>query len=104
MEFIRNLEKDGFSEEEFQNINSCLENLFSTIAGTVGGDREFGIDISEIVGMPFEVAKNILSIEIMEKVDRYEPRVEVSDIEFIEEEGKLVPVIFLKRREEEDED
>lgn len=104
MDFIRNLDKGGFSEGEFKDVTACLDNLFSTIAGTLGGDRDFGIAIDEIVGAPNEVAKNLLTIEITEKVDRYEPRVEVSEIVFIEEEQVLKPVIFLKKREDKDED
>ena len=54
---------------------------------------------------PTEEAENLITLEIIEKIDKYEPRVEVNDIEFeYNDEGKMVPKIYLKKREANDEE
>lgn len=60
-----------------KNINT----LFGTPEGTVPGDRHFGISW-DFVGMPGPVVQNLLSLEIIEKVDEYEPRLTVLNISF----------------------
>ena len=105
MEFENEIENDGFSEEEFRDVNECITNLLSTIAGEQGLDRDFGIDTNGITDVSAEEAENLLTIEIVEKNDRYEPRVEVDDIEFTHDDtGKLIPKIYFKKREAEDEE
>ena len=105
MDFISELEKNGFSEEELKDINECLTNLLSTIVGEQGLDRDFGIDVNGIMDAPPEQSKNMTSLEVIEKVDKYEPRVEVDNIGFkLRDDGKMIPVIFFKKREVEDEE
>lgn len=96
------LEGDGFSSEEYADTRQCLETLLSIRAGSQPLDRELGIDFDGIVGYPADVAKNMLSLEIIEKVGRYEPRVEIDTIEFEDNmEGLLCPHIhFIKAKEE----
>ncbi len=102
MEFIVDLEGDKLSREEYADIKRCLETLLSIRAGSQPLDRNLGIDFDNIVGYPTEVAKNILSLEIIEKVARYEPRVEVDYIEFENNmDGRLSPHIhFIKAKED----
>ena len=93
MKFENEINKAGFSEEELNDVNECISNLLSTIAGEQGLDRDFGIDISDITDMTTE------------EVERYEPRVEVDDIEFVHDnEGRVMPIIYFKKREMEDEE
>ena len=88
-------EAEGFTPEEFEDIKMCLETLLSIRAGSQPLDRELGIDYEQTVGFPLDVAKNMLSLEIIEKVERYEPRVEVSSVTFTEDaDGQLVPHIY----------
>ena len=75
-------EAEGFTPEEFEDIKMCLETLLSIRAGSQPLDRELGIDYEQTVGFTLDVAKNMLSLEIIEKVERYEPRVEVSSVTF----------------------
>lgn len=94
------LEGRGFSPEEFADIKQCLETLLSIRAGTQPLDRNLGIDLDSIVGYPLDVAKNMLSLEIIEKVDIYEPRVEVESIDFeANTDGQLKPIIHFVKRE-----
>lgn len=91
----------GFSPEEYADIKQCLETLLSIREGSQPLDRELGINFDEIVGYPMDVAENMLSLEIIEKVERYEPRVEVDFIEFEDNaDGLLCPYIhFIKAKE-----
>lgn len=102
MEHRIDLEGEGFSQQEFEDIRLCLDTLLSVRAGSQPLDREFGINFDSIVGFPVNVAKNMLSLEIMEKVDRYEPRVKVDCIDFLnDEDGILRPHIhFVKAKGE----
>lgn len=105
MDFINELDSESFSEEELNDINECVSNLLSTIAGEQGLDRNFGIETREIMDAPTEEAENLIALEIIEKIDKYEPRVEVDDIEFeYNGEGKMIPKVYFKKREADDEE
>ena len=98
MESTIELYGQGFSEEEFADIKKCLETLLSVREGNQPLDRGFGINLDEIVDYPVAVAKNMLSLEIIEKVERYEPRVKVEGIEFEENtDGRLCPHVYFGR-------
>ena len=92
----------GFTPEEYADIKQCLQTLLSVREGSQPLNREFGINFDEIVGYPVDVARNMLSLEIIEKVEKYEPRVEVDHIEFEGNmDGQLRPHIhFIKARED----
>lgn len=88
-------DSEGFAPDEFEDIKMCLETLLAIRAGSQPLDRDLGIDYEQIVGFPLDVAKNMLSLEIIEKVERYEPRVEVSSVTFTgDTDGQLVPHIY----------
>lgn len=88
-------DSDGFTPEEFIEVKRCLETLLSVRAGSQPLDRDFGINYDGIVGYPDPVAENMLSLEIIEKVERYEPRAEVDNITFDHSEnGELIPHIY----------
>ena len=102
MEHRIDLEGEGFSPEEYADIKQCLETLLSIREGSQPLDRELGINFDEIVGYPLDVARNMLSLEIIEKFDRYEPRVEVESIEYEDNtDGLLCPHIHFVRAKEE---
>ena len=96
MEDIINVEY-AFSSADLKDIRRCIENLYSTRAGSQPLDREFGIDYDGVLGMPTEVAKNQLALEIMDKTARYEPRVSVDFIDFVIDaaSGKMIPTAHL---------
>lgn len=94
-------EESGFSEEEFLDVRKCLETLLSIRAGSQPLDRNLGIDYDGIVGYPIAVAQNMISLEIMEKVSVYEPRVQIASITFEGSiDGSLVPHIRIIKAEE----
>ncbi len=100
MESYIELEGSGLSAEEFSDIKQCLETLLSIRAGSQPMDRNLGIDYDSIVGYPLDVAKNMLSLEIIEKVGIYEPRVEVTSVEFEgSTDGQLRPHIHFMKAE-----
>ena len=87
------------------DIIRCLNILYSTRAGSQPMDRDFGIDYDGVVGYPLEVAKNKLSLEIIDKTEKYEPRVTVVFVKFETNvtEGKLIPTIRVAKVGEIDE-
>lgn len=94
----------GFTPEEFEDVKQCIETLCSIQAGSQPLDRELGIDYDGIVGYPLNVASNMLSVELIEKISTYEPRVEVESVEVeIGSNGQLIPHIRLLKSEEEEE-
>jgi phage baseplate assembly protein W len=92
-----------YSSNEIEDIKRCLVTLYSTKAGQQPLDREFGLT-SEFIGMPLEVSKNLFALEVIEKTERYEPRVQVLDITYNEnyDSGYLEPVILLGASDEDD--
>ena len=94
-----------FISEELEDINRCVSNLYSTRAGSQPMDREFGIDYDVVVGLPLETAKNQLSLELIEKTERYEPRVAVDSVDILVDavSGQLTPTVHLVKGEADNE-
>ena len=87
------------------DIVRCLNTLYSTRAGSQPMRRDFGIDYDGVVGYPLEVAKNKLALEIIEKTETYEPRAAVTSVDFDVDvnNGRLIPIIHVKKAGETDE-
>lgn len=84
--------------EEAEDVCECLKVLYSTRAGELGLDRDFGISM-DAVDCPIAVAKALISAEIVRKTKRYETRVEVTRIEWDDSkvgEGILIPKVVLQ--------
>lgn len=71
--------------------------LYTTPAGSVPLDRDFGIDIS-VIDAPLEVAKGRLTVEYTEKTRQYEPRANVKQVNFESDklEGRLIPRVVIE--------
>ena len=69
------------SDAERDEITRNVRNIILTPVGTCPLYRDFGIDTS-FVDCPLDVAQNLIAVEIMEKIERYEPRVSVSEVTF----------------------
>ena len=72
---------DYASASYIDDIRKNIQTLLGTAEGTVPGDRHFGIR-QDFVGMPTPIAQNEIALEIIEKIDEYEPRVAVEDVTF----------------------
>ena len=83
------------AEEVVQNVRMII----STVKYSVPMDREFGIE-GAILDRPVNVAKAHLTNEIFRAVRRYEPRAEITDINFDgDESGRLTPKIKVQINE-----
>ena len=73
-----------------------LSILYGTRAGEQALDRSFGLDWS-FVDNPPEVAKAMLSAEIITKTNQYVPAVSVSSIDFTANiNGSLTPTVSVE--------
>ncbi|WP_167955142.1 lysozyme [Anaerosporobacter faecicola] len=88
---------------EDDEIMQGLKTLYTTPEGTIPLDRVYGLN-QDFIGYPTELAKNMYALEVINKTEVYEPRVEV-DVSFEDsEDGKIIPVIKIKKSEEGDEE
>ena len=71
--------------------------LFMTRAGTVPLDREFGIDLS-LIDDPMPAARAKLEIEMIQKLQRYEPRARISQFnnDLQANDGRIYMTILLQ--------
>ena len=77
-------------------IHRQLSVLYGTRTGEQALDRNFGLDWS-FFDQPIEVAKAMLSAEIITKTNTYVPMVEVSEIEFnADMTGNLTPIVSVR--------
>ena len=78
-----------------------LSILCGTRAGEQALDRNFGLDWS-CLDQPIEVAKAMLSAEVITKVNRYVPTAAVTNIDFIaDNNGNLTPTVSVEEVENE---
>lgn len=90
-------------------VTATIQTIITTPVGSVPLYRNFGIDMSAL-GYPPEVAKEMLSQELIEKIELYEPRIIVETVDIVTTvEGGLDVKINVMRKynvevEEEDED
>ena len=86
-------------EKNLTNKESILRQLsilYGTRTGEQALDRNFGLDWS-FFDQPIEVAKAMLSAEIITKTNTYVPMVEVSEIEFnADMTGNLTPIVSVR--------
>ena len=77
-------------EEVIQNVRTIL----TTRRGSVPLDRGFGINTS-LIDLPATVIKSRLTAEIIEAVERFEPRVRVESVKFLGDgaDGVIYPVV-----------
>lgn len=90
--------------EILQNVRTIL----GTRVGTVPLDRLFGLSWKHI-DKPFPVAKVLMTVEIVDAIEKYEPRVRVESIEFDETaqnamDGLLKPKVIVSIVGDDDEE
>lgn len=95
---------DYMDAETIDEINRNLSVLYATPAGTCAGDRNYGLN-QDFVGMPTATAENLLTLEIIEKTEEYEPRAQVIQVECLsDEQGQTVAVTLIGPNEDYDPD
>lgn len=95
---------DYLNATELEKIQRNLNLLYSTAAGTCPGDRNFGLD-QTFESFPTNIAQNLFALEIIEKTEIYESRIEIKDIFYAQEEdGNLTPRIIIGVKGEENEE
>lgn len=81
---------DTEEKEIIQNVNTIL----TTQKGSVPLDREFGLS-QEYIDLPIATAKAKYIAEIIDQLEKYEPRCKVISVDFEEDnmDGKLIPKV-----------
>lgn len=77
-------------EEILQNVRTIL----TTMKGSVPLDRDFGLDGS-VLDRPVNALRAVLTTNIIEAVEQYEPRVKVTQVSFSgnADEGVVIPTV-----------
>lgn len=78
-------------------VESVLQNIaviLSTPKGSVPMYRDFGISV-DILDRPIPVAKAMMTADIKEAIEWWEPRATFVDVDFMEDElnGRLIPTV-----------
>ena len=68
--------------EEMTDAIRCLENILSIPEGAVPLNRGLGLSWASLSSVPEDI-ENDYATELMEKVEKYEPRVRVMDVQFV---------------------
>lgn len=76
------------------HIIECLNNLVRTPVGTCGRNRDFGLDWS-FLDLPTESAKAAYSAELIEKIERFLPSMQVKQITWQFDGNTLKPKVVL---------
>ena len=84
------LAPESREEEILQNI----ENLLTTPKFSVPLDRDFGLS-QRFIDKPLPVAEMVFRSEILDAIEKYEPRVSIGDVTFENGDGpgKLIPQV-----------
>ena len=75
-----------------------LENaatILSTLRGTNPQDRAMGLVSSDIIGRPVYAAKGAFTVQAIEQIETYEPRLSVIEVDFECKESKIIPKVVL---------
>lgn len=97
-----NIKLIGFNYTDKNTISEIYRNLkmlFSTPEGTCAGDRSYGIN-TEYIDTSIGEESNAMAVEIIEKLDMYEPRVELSDIKNVMTENGIKHILYFAPADE----
>lgn len=88
--------------EEINNIIDCLRNILAIPEGSIPLNRGLGLKWSSLSSVP-EDLENDYATDLMEKVEEWEPRVEVESVEFeYGEDGQVTVNVHIELVENED--
>ena len=69
--------------------------ILTMLRGTNPLDRGMGLVPGEIVGRNVYTARAAYTVQAIEQIEQYEPRLEVAEIDFEATENKLIPKVVL---------
>ncbi len=69
------------AKEEYWEIIRNVQTLLTTPVGTCPLYRDFGLDVAYL-DYPLDLAQDLFRVAAMEAVERWEPRVYVTDVTF----------------------
>jgi hypothetical protein len=82
---------DALGREITRNVQTIL----TTPLGTCPLYRDFGLDTS-VLDNPMDVAQNLYAVEVMEAVEKWEPRVKVQEVSFTPDaNGRLTAKVVI---------
>lgn len=89
-----------FGASGLQSILQNVRTIVTTIQSSVPQDRQFGIDVSSLDG-PIEIIKARMTAKIIDAIREYEPRVDVTSVQYDddEENGRLIPIVKIRIKE-----
>lgn len=86
--------------DDRESIARCLRNLYSTPAGTIPCDRDFGLSWAGLDMIP-ENMEAVYGLELLQKTDQYEPRIKATGVDFVHlEDGTVTVTVDIKARRE----
>ena len=82
-------------------LHEQLKLLIETPVGTVVLDRDFGVDYACLDNPP-PVARNMLAVQLAEKIERYIPRLRLLEVVLssIEQEGRITMKVVVDNARE----
>ena len=69
--------------------------ILTTLRGTNPQDRAMGLVSSDIIGRNMNRAKCAYTVQAIEQIDTYEPRLSVVEVNFEVREQKIIPKVVL---------
>ena len=75
-------------------INNAMV-ILTTLQGTNPQDRAMGLVSGDILGQNANRAKCAYSIQAIKQIEKYEPRLSVSEISFEVSDSKIIPKVVL---------
>lgn len=88
-----------YDSPEREDILRCLKTLYSTREGSQPLDRNFGLNW-DFIDKPLPIAQQEYNFEVIKKTGEYETRVKVKEVAYSYDDGKIVPIIILRKGEE----
>lgn len=78
-------------EELIQNARTIL----TTLRGTCPLDRSMGLEAGDIIGRNALASRGAYSVQAIEQIETYEPRLSVVGIDFAMGDQKMIPKVVL---------
>lgn len=69
--------------------------ILTTLRGTNPQDRAMGLVSSDILGQNANRAKCAYSIQAIEQIEKYEPRLSVTEVSFEVSDSRLIPKVVM---------